>query len=152
MVIFLACHTMICLNGSLVITCQNEKYDEIIHLEKQVFYPNYVCSELLIHLGRNRYEEEVCQKRSVPETRGDFSIQGLWDIQTEAIIDIRFGNTDAETWNPVIIEKLLVGWEKNKKEKYGQACYDQWIYFPLFLLLADGMISKEALVVLTTLS
>ena len=59
---------------------------------------------------------------SVPEKRGGVSIHGLWASQIEAIIDVRFGYADAETWNPVRMYKLLVGWDKNKKEKHGQAC------------------------------
>ena len=50
------------------------------------------------------------------------SIRGLWDIQTEAIIDVRFGDSDAETWNPVRMDKLLADWDKTKKDKHAQAC------------------------------
>ena len=64
-------------------------------------------------------------RMSVPETRGDLSIQCIWEIQTEAIIDVRFGYADAETWNPVIMDKLLAGYDKINKDKHGQTCYDQ---------------------------
>ena len=50
------------------------------------------------------------------------SIQGLLESQTEAIIDVRFGYADAETWNPVRMDKLLADWDKTKKDKHGQAC------------------------------
>ena len=62
---------------------------------------------------------------SFPETHGDVSIWGLLESQTEAIIDIRFGDTDADSWKPFSMDKLLTGLEKLKKDKHGQACYNQ---------------------------
>ena len=44
---------------------------------------------------------------SLPETQGDMSIRGLWEIQTEAIIDVRFGYSNADTWKPEEMDKLL---------------------------------------------
>ena len=46
---------------------------------------------------------------SVPETQGDVPIRGLWESQTEVILDVSFGDADAETWKPVRIDKLLAG-------------------------------------------
>ena len=89
---------------------------------------------------------------SVPETRGNVPIRGLWKTQTEAIIDVRFGDADTETWEPYRMDKLLAGWEKTKKDKHGQACYDQQRHFSPFFLSVDGMMGKEALVILATLS
>ena len=88
----------------------------------------------------------------VPETRGDVSIRGLLESQTEAIVDIIFGDADAYSWKPVIMDKLLAGWEKLKKEKYGQARYNQRRKFSPFVLSVEGMMGKEALVVLATFS
>ena len=88
----------------------------------------------------------------VPETQGDVSIQGLWNIHTEEIIDVRFGDTDTETYKPVIMDNLLAGWEKNKKDKHGQAWYNQQRHFYPFFLSVDGMMGKYALVILATLS
>ena len=50
------------------------------------------------------------------------------------------------------MDKLLAGWEKTKKDKHGQACYDQQRHFSPFFLSVDGMMGKEALVILATLS
>ena len=41
---------------------------------------------------------------------------------------------------------------ETNKEKHGQAYYDQRRYFSLFVLSVDGMMGKEALVLLTNLS
>ena len=50
------------------------------------------------------------------------------------------------------MDKLLAGWEKTKKDKDGQAYYDQRRHFSPFFLLVDGIMSKKSLVLLTTLS
>ena len=39
---------------------------------------------------------------------------------------------------------------ETNKDKHGQAYYDQRRYFSLFVLSVDGMMGKEALVVLAT--
>ena len=40
------------------------------------------------------------------------------------IIDFRFVDADADTWNPDRMNKSLDQWEKIKKDKNGQHCYD----------------------------
>ena len=60
----------------------------------------------------------------IPETQGDVSIRFLWESQTEAIIEIGFGDGDANTCIPARMDRFLASREKTKKEKHGQACYD----------------------------
>ena len=43
-------------------------------------------------------------------------------------------------------------WEKKNKDKYGKNCHEQRRHFSIFFLSVDGMIVKEALVLLMTLS
>ena len=50
------------------------------------------------------------------------------------------------------MDKLLSVWEKTKKYKHGKVCYNQWSHFSPFVLSVDGVMGKEALVVLATLS
>ena len=106
----------------------------------------------LIYLARSISEEEVIHGGSGPETRGAMSIQGVWENQTEVIIGVKFGDAEADSWKPVRMDKLLEGWEKINKDKHGQACYNQGGWFSLFVLSVDGMMGKEALVVLATFS
>ena len=65
-------------------------------------------------MGLSRSEEEVRHRGIVPETQGELLIQGLWEIQTEAIIGVSFGDADVETWKPVRMDKFLAGWDKTK--------------------------------------
>ena len=69
-----------------------------------------------------------------------------------SIFCVRFGDADVETWDPVRMDKLLAGCDKTKKDKHGKACYDQQRHFSPFVLSVDGVMGKEALVVLALLS
>ena len=97
---FLVCHALSCRNVGLVIVHHNEMQDMIIHLTRQSFSPHCIRSKPLIHLVPIRSEERVRCGGRVLETRAGVSIQGLWEIQTEAIIYVVFGDSDAETWKP----------------------------------------------------
>ena len=41
------------------------------------------------------------------ETRGDILVWVLWEIQTDAIIDIRFGDSNFDTYKHETMDKLL---------------------------------------------
>ena len=73
---------LIFIKEGLVIAHHNEIHDEIIHLTIQYFSNNCVHVGTLIHLGWSISEGEVNHDGSIPETWGDVSIRGLWEIQT----------------------------------------------------------------------
>ena len=52
------------------------------------------------------------------ETRGDILTRGLWESQTDAITDVKFGDSDADTYRKEPTGKLLARWKKGKKDKY----------------------------------
>ena len=52
-------------------------------------------------------------------------VQVLWDIQVNAIIDIKLGDTDTDTYKYEPITALLVRWETIKKDKHGKKCHGQ---------------------------
>ena len=49
------------------------------------------------------------------------------------------------------MDKLLDHWEGEKKDKHGNHCHKQQKHFSPFVLSVDGMLGKEALIVLTNL-
>ena len=59
------------------------------------------------------------------DTRGDVMIQVLWDSQVDAIIDVKLGGSDTDTYKYKPIKSLLARWEKIKKDKYGKHCHNQ---------------------------
>ena len=88
------CHALIIPNGGLVIARHNDICDKIIHLIKQALSSQCVRGEPIIKLVCSRSEEEVRHGGRFRETLGGLSIQGLYEIQMEAIIDVRIGDAD----------------------------------------------------------
>ena len=50
------------------------------------------------------------------------------------------------------MDKLLEGWEKIKKDKHGHSFYYKRKHFSMIVFPVDGVMGKEALVLLATLS
>ena len=53
------------------------------------------------------------------ETRGDVLIQGLWYRHTDAVINIKIGDADADTYRFEPMVTIVAWWEKIKKDKDG---------------------------------
>ena len=51
------------------------------------------------------------------ETKGDVLIWGLWESKTGAIIDVRFGYSDRDTYKKDTTKPLLSWWVKENKDK-----------------------------------
>ena len=75
-------------------------------------------------------------------------IQCLWDLQVDAIIYVKLGNTDADTYKYDPMTALLARWENINKDKHGKHCHYQQKMFSPFVLSVDGMLGMEYLVVL----
>ena len=75
-------------------------------------------------------------------------IRVLWYRQVEAIIDVKFGDADADSYKYEPMAALLARWETIKKDKHGKHCHDQQKQFSPFVLSVDGMLGREALVIL----
>ena len=86
------------------------------------------------------------------DTIGNTLIRGLCESQTDAIIDVRFGDADADTYKHKPIDKLVTRREKEKKDKHGKNCHEPRRKFYLFFLSVDFMVDKKALVVFSNLS
>ena len=70
--------------------------------------------------GRIISEEEIRQGVHRLDKQGDVLIRVLWEIQTDAIIGVIFGDSDAETYRKEPMDKLLACLEKEKKYKNGK--------------------------------
>ena len=79
-------------------------------------------------------------------------IRGLWDCQVNAIIYVKLVDADADDYTYKPMEALLSRWVNIKKDKHGKNCHYQQKHFTLFVLSVDGMLGREALVVLSQLS
>ena len=50
------------------------------------------------------------------------------------------------------MDKLLALWENKNKDKHGNQCHNQRKMFSSFFISVDGMLGKEALVIVANLS
>ena len=97
--------------GGLVIAYHNEIHNKIIQRTRQAFYPYCVCGELFIQQVHSISWGGVLHLRIIPETQGNVLIRVLWEIQTDSIIDVKFGDADAETYVKKGMDTLLPRWE-----------------------------------------
>ena len=79
-------------------------------------------------------------------------IRGLWDRQVDAIIDAKIRDTDAYMYKYDPTASILARKENIKKYKHVKHCNDQQKHFLPFVISVDGMLGREALVVLSQLS
>ena len=79
-------------------------------------------------------------------------IQGLWDCQVDAIIDVKLEGVDADTYKYEPMTSLLARWEKIKKYKHNKHCHNQRKHFLLFVLSVDGILGRKSLVILSQFS
>ena len=136
----------------LVIARHNEICDKLIYLSQHAFTSAYVRSEPLIRQGCTRYEQDICQVSDKDKgTRGDVIVRGVWDRQVDAIIDVKLGDSDADTYKYEPMTVLLTRWENIKKDKHGKHCNNQRKHVLPFVLSVDVMLGREALVVISQL-
>ena len=76
----------------------------------------------------------------------------LWDRQVESIVDVKLGDSGADSYKYKPMTALLARWETTNKYKNGKQCHDQRKHFSPFVISVDGMLGRESLVVLAQLS
>ena len=78
-------------------------------------------------------------------------IRGLWDSQVGAIIDVKLGDADADTYKYDPMTPLLARWENIKKYKDSKHCHDQQKQNSPFVISMDRMLGRKAQVMLSQL-
>lgn len=84
--------------------------------------------------------------------RGDLLIRGLWEPQTDCILDIRLTDTDLRSQRSTEPMKVLKRHEQSKKNKYLKACLAQRRHFTPFVVSPDGLVGREAMSTLKRLA
>ena len=69
-------------------------------------------------------------------------IRGLWDHQVEAIIDVKLGDADVDSYKYESMAALLAWWETIKKDKHGKHCHYQRKHFLPFVLSVAGILNR----------
>jgi hypothetical protein len=87
------------------------------------------------------------------EDRGDILIRGLWARGTgDCIIDVRITDVDAKSNRSKDSDKVLSAHGREKKKKYLGTCLEQRRHFSPFVVSTDGLLGKEAKILLRKLS
>ena len=79
-------------------------------------------------------------------------IQGLWYHQVEAIIGVKLGDADADSYQYEPMAALLSCWETIKKDNHGKHWHDQRKQISTFVLSVEWILGRESLALLLQLS
>ena len=129
---------------------------EVTELGSKALSPCAVRVEPLIHLDSNTTEDSAETPKSNTDPnqstdhaandgkRGDVLIRGLYNRGMDTIIDVRVTNLDSKSNRTCDPDKVLARHEKEKKNKYLEACLKQRRSFTPFVVSTDGMLGREA--------
>jgi hypothetical protein len=78
------------------------------------------------------------------EERGDASCHGFWERGRTCIFDMRITDTDARSYRKRDFGKVLLQYEKEKKDKYLWTCLELQKDFMPMVYSVDGIAGREA--------
>ena len=78
------------------------------------------------------------------ERRRDVSARSFWTPRRKAIFDVRITDTDAPSYGNRAAAKILAAAEKEKEEKYGEACRENQQDFTPLVYSVDRMPGVKA--------
>ena len=150
-------HALTCKKGGLVLLRHNDLAAEWHELCATALTPSAVSDEPLIHSGRvitqgnngsglnaGRRGPSNGNNPDPRELRGDISAHGFWRRGTTAIFDVRIADTDAPSYRGQDPKKVLARHEKEKKDKYLDACIERRRQFTPLVYSVDGLMGSEA--------
>lgn len=127
-------HGLNCPNGGNLIERHNEIRDLAGQLASLAF--SHVTREPVVREPGTGDSSEcglVC----------DLAVRGAWQPQTEALIDFRVCNTDAQSYANRPVMAVLDSIAKSKKAKHRQACWERRADFTPFVISTDGIVQRE---------
>ena len=141
---FTVSHAMACKKGGLIVLRHNEVMAEWHHLCATGLTPSSVSDEPLIHSSRDSTVRTPSGTTEVlPELRGDIAAHGFFRRGTTCIFDVRVVDTDAASIRTQDPLKILDRHEKQKKDKYLEACAQRRRHFSPLVFSVDGMMGTE---------
>jgi hypothetical protein len=135
-------HALTCAKGGLVLLRHNAMAQEWHDLCASATTPTAVSDEPLIYTGPAALRESGADQNK--DLRGDVAVQGFWKRQTTAIFDIRVTDTDAKSYQGQSAQKSIARQEKEKKDKYVDACVERRRQFTPLVYSVDGLLGSEA--------
>ena len=80
----------------------------------------------------------------IPALVADLGVKGVWQQQSEALLNICVINTDTQSYDQRAVNAILARAEREKKRKYSQATQERHASFSPFVLSVDGLLAREA--------
>jgi hypothetical protein len=128
-----------------VLLRHNDVVAEWHHLCAQALPPSAVSDEPLIYSARGGNAGAAAPgAEPPPELRGDVGVHGFWRRGATAIFDVRVTDTDAPYHRGQDPHKILAKHEKEKKDKYVDACLARCRTFTPLVFSVDGLRGTEA--------
>ena len=146
-------HALSCKKGGLVSWRHNDARDEWAWLCTRALPPSHVSTEPIINDGARAgagsgagggAAAANAGVDSGAELWGDVCARSFWRGRRRAIFDVRITDTDAPSYGRRAAAKILAAAEKEKEEKYGEACKVQQKDFTPLCYSVDGMPGKLA--------
>jgi hypothetical protein len=136
---------MTCKKGGLVLLRHNDVVVKWHHLCAQTLSPAAVSDEPLIYSGQGGNAGAAPPgAEPPPELRGDIGFHGFWRHEATAIFDVRVADTDAPYHRGQDPHTILAKHEKEKKDKYVNACLAWRRTFTPLVFSVDELRGTEA--------
>ena len=158
---FTLAHALGCRKGGLIILRHDEIKDELAELLSQALIPSAVRDEPSIQPGprvtrgaktpENQSGSEATSTEK-SERRGDLLVRGLWERSKHCVIDVRVSDVNQPSYILKCPKKVLAMAEKEKKKKHLKDCHEQRKDFPPFVVSVDGLLGKDAQMLLKKIS
>ena len=132
--LFSLSHALSCRKGGLIIQRHNEIRDAIGDLASQVWS----------QVRREPVVRESDTDNESPTLVADLGVRGVWLPQSEALLDIRVIDTDAQSYSNRSPRDVIKIAENEKKKKYSRACDDRRAQFTPICVSVDGVFGSEA--------
>ena len=72
---------------------------------------------------------EADDARRIPALVADLGVRGVWQPQSEALLDVCVIDTDAQSYDQRAVKAVLATAEREKKRKYAQATQERHASF-----------------------
>ncbi|KAL5493165.1 hypothetical protein EMCRGX_G014303 [Ephydatia muelleri] len=127
-------HALDCKKGGLVTQHHNEVQDALGDLVA-IMYKDGVREPIV---------QEADDANGRPALIADLSIQGVWQPQTAALLDVCVIDTDAQSYASCTVDAVLCSAEQEKKRKYSAPVEERRASFTPFVVSVDGVLGHDA--------
>eukprot|EP00957_Ditylum_brightwellii_P025147 1903165-Ditylum_brightwellii.AAC.1 len=131
-------HALQCKTGGLITACHNKSRDDLGLTASQTYTPIAIRDNPKVLTCQEYSVKGECPESAAPQAPQDLLVQvikskdkqkdprlygellicGLWQTQTDAIIDVRSTDTDTKSYISKPLESVLAAQENEKRDKY----------------------------------